>query len=115
MLDLLINSSFAQETAAGAQQPTPMMSFLPFVFIFFIFYFLMIKPQKKKLQEEQVMLKALTKGDEVYTKSGILGTIYGLTEKLVTLEVAQGVKMKVLRANIAGKSDVLFETKETKK
>ncbi|MBT6326656.1 MAG: preprotein translocase subunit YajC [Bdellovibrionales bacterium] len=115
MLDLLISSSYAQEAAAGAQQPNPMMSFLPFVFIFFIFYFLMIKPQKKKLQEEQVMLKALTKGDEVYTKSGILGTIYGLTEKLVTLEVAQGVKMKVLRANIAGKSDVLFETKETKK
>ena len=52
----------------------------------------------------------LTKGDEVYTKAGLLGTIVGMTEKIVTLEVASGVKLKVVRSQVAGKSNGLFET-----
>ena len=59
------------------------------------------------------MLAALTKGDEVYTKSGILGKIYGLTEKVVTLEVSDNTKLKVVRSQIAGKSDTIL--KEQKK
>jgi len=122
MFDLLFSSAIAQEAAAtgaaaaeGAQAQNPMMSFMPFVFIFIIFYFLMIKPQKKKLQEETALLSALTKGDEIFTKSGILGTIQGLTDKVVTLEVADGVKFKILRSQIGGLAAKIFEKKENPK
>ena len=110
MLDLILSSAQAQDAAANpAMNQNPMMQFLPFILVFGIFYFLMIKPQKKKLEQEQAMLKGLTKGDEIYTKAGLLGTIVGLTEKIVTLEVASGVKLKVIRSQIAGKSNGLFE------
>ena len=113
MLDLLLSSAQAQEAAANpAMQQNPLMQFMPFILVFGIFYFLMIKPQKKKLEQEQAMLKALTKGDEIYTKAGLLGTIVGITEKIVTLEVSNGVKLKVVRSQVAGKSTGLFEEKK---
>lgn len=114
MLNLLFSNTYAQDaTVAAAQQPA-WMGMAPFVIIFLIFYFLMIRPQKKKMEEEQDMLKALTKGDEIYTKSGIIGTIVGLTDKIVTLEVSDGMKFKILRTSIAGPSSTLFEKKEEK-
>jgi preprotein translocase subunit YajC len=110
MLNFLFASAQAQDAAAAAPAANPMMQFLPLIAVFFIFYFLMIRPQKKRIQEEEAMLKALTKGDEIYTKSGIIGTVVGLTDKIATLEVSEGVKMKVLRAHIAGKMARLLET-----
>ncbi len=112
MFNLFFSDAMAQTATASAQQPNPLMSFAPLLVIFAIFYFLMIKPQKKKMLEEKAMLSALNKGDAVYTRSGILGTITGLTEKIVTLEVAEGVKFKIIRSEIAGPSQKLFETKE---
>ena len=114
MLDFFISPAFA-EGAAAAQKPNGLMSLLPFVLIFAVFYFLMIRPQKKKMEEERNLLAKLNKGDEVYTKSGVLGVIQGLTEKVITLEVSDGVKVKVLRGHIAGFSAPLFETKEKSK
>ena len=107
MLDLFISSAYAQEAAAA--QPNALSQFIPFILVFGIFYFMMIRPQKKKLQEEQAMLSALTKGDDIYTKSGILGKIHGLTDRVATLEVGEGTKIKVLRSQIAGKSDTILK------
>ncbi len=112
MLSLLIASANAQSSAGAAQQ-NPIMSFAPFIIIFLIFYFMMIKPQKKKLEQEQAMLKALAKGDEIFTKSGILGTVTGITEKIITLEVEGGARLKILRSHIGGLASKIFE-KETK-
>jgi len=109
MLDFIFPSAFAQ---TAASQPNPLMSLVPFVFIFLIFYFLMIRPQKKRMQQEQEMLKALSKGDEIFTKSGLLGTIYGMTDRVVTLEVADGIRLKVLRSEIAGQSKKIFEAEQ---
>ncbi len=100
MFDVLLPQAFAQ--AAPAQQPNPLMSFLPLIIIFVIFYFLMIRPQKKKIQEEEKMLQALSKGDEVFTKSGVFGTIQGINDHIVTLEIAEGVKVKFLKGQIGG-------------
>ena len=111
-MDFLFTSVHAQ--AQNTAQQNPVMSFLPFIIIFVIFYFLMIRPQKKKLEEEQSMLKALKNGDEIYTKSGLIGTIAGQTEKVITLEVAQGVKMKILKSQIGGLASKIFEKKESK-
>ena len=114
MMELLFSSVQAQEAVAAAQ-PGGLQSFLPMILIFGIFYFLMIRPQSKKLKSEQVMLGELGKGEEIYTKSGILGKITGLTEKIITLEISEGTKIKVLRSQIGGKSSSIFEKKKDTK
>ena len=70
---------------------------LPFAAMFAVVYFLMIRPQQKKMKEQQDMLGQLKHGDEVVTTSGILGTITGITEKVVTLEIADDVRIKILK------------------
>jgi preprotein translocase subunit YajC len=109
---LFSNNAFAQAAQSGVQQQNPFMSFVPLVMVFGIFYFLMIRPQKKKLEEEQAMLKTINKGDEIYTKSGMIGTIAGLTDKVVTLEISEGVKIKLLRGQIGGLADKIFAEKK---
>ena len=110
MMELLFTSVQAQEATAAAS-PGGLQSFLPMILIFGIFYFLMIRPQSKKLKTEQAMLSELGKGEEIYTKSGLLGKITGLTEKVITLEISEGTKVKVLRSQIGGKSSSIFEKK----
>ena len=114
--DFLISPAFADGAAApAAGQQNPLMAMLPFVLIFFIFYFLMIRPQKKKMQQEQQMLKALNKGDEVVTKAGMLGVITGMTDRVITLEVSEGIRVKILREHVGGLAKQLFEEKEVSK
>src|SRR3954462_8697585 len=105
MFDFIISSAHAQ--AAGAPAQSPFVSFIPFVLIFVVMYFLMIRPQKKRMQEEQTFIDKLTHGDEVYTKSGILGKVTGITEKVVTLELDGGTRMKVLKSHIGGSATAL--------
>ena len=105
-MDFFMSSAYAQ--ASGAQA-NPIVQFAPFIIIFFIFYFLMIRPQKKKMEEEQKLLSNLQKGDEIYTKSGVLGKIIGITDKVVTLDVDEGSKLKVLRSQVGGLSAKIFE------
>ena len=106
MFDFLISSAHAQGAAAPAQ--SPFVSFIPFVLIFIVMYFLMIRPQKKRMQEEQSFINKLAHGDEVYTKSGILGKVTGIAEKVVTIEIEGGSRMKVLKSHIGGSSAALF-------
>lgn len=106
MFDFIMSSAHAQTAAAPAQ--SPFIQFLPFVLIFLVMYFLMIRPQKKRMQEEQNFLNKLSHGDEVYTKSGILGKVTGIAEKVVTIEIEGGTKMKVLKSHIGGSSAALF-------
>ena len=114
MLDLFFTPAFA-EGAAEAAKPNPLASLMPFVLIFAVFYFLMIRPQKKKLEEEKSLLAGLGKGDEIFTKSGLIGTIAGMTDKVITLEVSEGMKLKVLRSQIGGLAKKIFEKTEVKK
>lgn len=109
MFSLLMASAHAQTTAAAApQQPNAFMSLMPLFLVFIIFYFLMIRPQKKRADQEREYLANLQKGTEVYTKSGIIGTITAMTDKVVTLEVESGTKLKVLRSQIGGGLSDLF-------
>jgi len=77
---------------------------VPMLLIFSVFYFLIIRPQSKRQKEHQSFLNALKRGDEVVTNSGILGRIEGLTDQFVTLEVADGVRIKMLRNQVAASS-----------
>lgn len=88
-------------TAAAPQQPSLFGMAMPFVIMLGIMYFLMIRPQQKKMKEHQAMMGALKAGDEVVTNSGILGTVAGMSEKVVTLEVAKNVQLKVLKSQVS--------------
>jgi preprotein translocase subunit YajC len=72
------------------------------VIMFAIFYFLLIRPQQKKVKEHQAYITGLKKGDKVVTNGGIYGEITGLTDTVVTLEIADNVRIKIARAHIAG-------------
>ncbi|MEK6554697.1 MAG: preprotein translocase subunit YajC [Bdellovibrionota bacterium] len=93
------------QTAGAAGGPGMLETAMPFVFMFVIFYFLMIRPQTKKLQKHQQFLGGLKKGDEVLTTSGIFGKIEGISEKFVTLEVTDGVRLRFAKNFIAGKAN----------
>src|SRR5689334_834465 len=69
-----------------------------------IWYFLLIRPQQKQAKQQQSLLAALKKGDEVVTQSGLLGRIDAITDKVVTLEIAKGVRVRVLLSSIQGKA-----------
>lgn len=84
------------------------MSFLPIILIFGIFYFLLIRPQQKKVREHQAMLAAIRRGDKVVTNGGIIGTVTKLTsDKELQIEIADGVRVRILRSMIA---EVLAKT-----
>ena len=74
---------------------------LMFAVIAFLYYFLLHLPQKRKRQEREQMLGSLKKGDEVITAGGIYGKITGVTDTVVTLEIAPKVKIKVAKAQVS--------------
>lgn len=76
-------------------------SFVPLILIFVVFYFLLIRPQQKQAKQQQQFLSDLKTGNKVITKGGLHGTITGLTDTVVTLEIAQDVRVKVSRSAIA--------------
>lgn len=95
-------SSSGQAAAAGQPgQPGLMGMLFPFLMMFGVIYFLMIRPQQKKFKEQQAMLTQLKHGDEVVTSAGLLGTIRGITDKVVTLELDEDVRVKVLKSTVA--------------
>ena len=89
--------------AEGAQSGPfgSLMSFLPFVAIIAIFYFLIIRPQNKKQKETQKMLAALKKGDRVVTIGGVHGTIQNVREQTVVVKVDDNTKIEFSRSSIS--------------
>jgi preprotein translocase subunit YajC len=90
------------QAASPGAGPSPLVQFAPMIFIFAIFYFLVLAPMRKKQKATQDMLSKLKKGDEVITGGGIFGRIAALDEQrgFVVLQVADNVKVKVLRSAI---------------
>jgi preprotein translocase subunit YajC len=82
----------------GASQLMPTL--VMFAAMFAIFYFLMIRPQQKQRQERERMLSAIKRGDKVVTTSGMFGTVTNLTDKTITLRVADQVKLEFERGAI---------------
>jgi len=77
-------------------------SFLPLILMFVVFYFLLIWPQQKKTKAHRQLLSNLKKGDEVVTSGGVYGTITGITDTVITLEIAEKVRIKISRNSVAG-------------
>ena len=100
---MLISTAYAMGAPGGqAGQAGGIAGFLPIIILFAIFYFLLIRPQQKKAKEHKEMIANLKKGNRVVTSGGIFGTIISLDDTTVGLEIAEKVKIKVARANVAG-------------
>jgi preprotein translocase subunit YajC len=100
------------EQASG---PGALMSFLPLIAIFAIFYFLIIRPQSKKQKETQKMLSALKKGDKIVTIGGIHGVIQTIRESTVIVRVDENTKLEFSRSAVSNVESSGKEEKEDKK
>ena len=98
-MDFLISPAYAQ--AAGAPAGAAFPQILILVVFVAIFYFMLIRPQQKRQKDLQAMLAKLASGDEVVTSGGILGRITEVGDSFVTLEVADGVRIRVQRGQIS--------------
>ena len=96
----MVDIAYAQ-AAPGAGGPGPIVTILPFILIFVIMYFMVIRPQQKKAKQHQDLLSKLKRNDEVMTSGGIYGKVIDLKETVVTLEVAPNVRIRVHRPQIS--------------
>ncbi len=97
-MNSLIPAAWAQ--AGGASQTSQFAPVLMMVVFVAIFYFLLIRPQQKKAKDHQAMITKLSAGDEVVTSGGILGRITDVGDAFVTLEVADGMRLKVQKVQV---------------
>lgn len=91
--------------AGGAGQPSWLIQIAPLVFIFVIFYFLMIRPARRRQRDVQRMIDALKAGDRVITSGGLLGTVAAVDRNVVQLRIADKVKVDVTKSSIVGLQD----------
>ncbi|MHB1207862.1 MAG: preprotein translocase subunit YajC [Rhodospirillaceae bacterium] len=105
---MLISPAYAQ-AAADASPANGLTSFIPLVLIFVVFYFLLIRPQQKKMKEHKAVLEAVRRGDRIVTNGGIIGLVTKVIaeERQLEVEIADGVRIRVMRDMI---STVLSKT-----
>jgi preprotein translocase subunit YajC len=99
-MSLLIADAHAQAAGGAAPAGGGLSQILVLVVFVVVFYFLLIRPQQKRAKEHQALLSKLTAGDEVLTAGGILGRIAEVSDTFITLEVADGVRIKVQKAQV---------------
>ncbi len=96
-MDFFIASAYAQDAAPQSG----LLSFLPLIVIFIVFYFLLIRPQTKRAKEHRQLVEKLATGDEVVTNGGLLGRITHVSDSFVTVELADNVKVKLQKHAVA--------------
>ena len=108
---ILATPAFAQGAPGGAG--AGLASFVPIILIFAIMYFLLIRPQQKKMKEHQAMVEAVRRGDQVVTQGGLIGKVSKVKEgdNEIEVEIAEGVKVRVVKSTIA---QVLNKTEPAK-
>ena len=96
-----ISPAYAQ-AAGGAGGASGLEAMFPLILIFVVFYFLLIRPQQKKMKEQKAMLAAIRRGDKVVTGGGIIGTVNKvIDDEEISVEIADGVKVRVMRALVS--------------
>lgn len=98
---MIVTPAYAQ-AAGGASGAASIASFLPLILIFVIMYFLMIRPQQKRMKEHRALVEGLKKGDEVVTQGGLVGKVTAVRDNELEVEIAPGVKVRVIRSTITG-------------
>lgn len=102
-MSFFISDALAEGAGAAAGQPADggLLGLLPLLLIFVLFYFMLIRPQAKRAKEHKNMVEALGKGDEVVTNGGVLGRITDVGESFLTLNIAEGVDIKVQKQSVS--------------
>lgn len=95
-----LTSGVAHAQPASGGLTATLVNFLPIILIVLIFWFLIIQPQRKRMREHQQMVANLAKGDHVVTGGGFLGKVTAVTPDEVTVEIADGVKVRVVKSTI---------------
>lgn len=103
---MFISPAYAQSAGGGAADVLPQLMLMAAVFV--VFYFLLIRPQQKKVKEHKAMIEALKRGDRVVTTGGLIGTIQRIvSDREALLEIGDGVRVRIMRAMI---SEILAKT-----
>jgi preprotein translocase subunit YajC len=98
---MFVSPAYAQ-AAGGGGDTFSLVSILPLILIFVVFYFLLIRPQQKKMKDHKSMIEGVRRGDRVVTNGGIIGTVTKVTnDRELTLEIAEGVRVRAVRGMIA--------------
>lgn len=100
-MDCLVYAMGAGGAGAEGGQGAGFGAFIPIILMFVIFYFLLIRPQQKKAKQHKEMLGAVKKGDKIITSGGIHGEVTGISDDVVTIEIAPKVRVKVSRGFIS--------------
>ncbi|HEY0745630.1 MAG TPA: preprotein translocase subunit YajC [Steroidobacteraceae bacterium] len=100
-MEFLINSANAQAAGAAAGGPSMLNTLLLPALLLVVFYFLLIRPQSKRAKEQREMLSKVAVGDEIATTGGILGKVTDAGEQFLTVEIADGVKIKLQKFQVA--------------
>ena len=95
--------AFAQAATAQAPkaQGNPLISLMPIFLIFIVFYFLLIRPQKKNQKQHAQMIEDLKKNDEIITSGGLYGTIVNIQEDVITLRVDDSTRLKIQKSSVS--------------
>ncbi len=99
-MSFFISDAMAEAAPAVAQAQDPIAALLPFVILFVVFYFLLIRPQSKRAKEHKAMVEAVGKGDEVITQGGLYGKVTEVSEEYLQVQLADNVEVKVQRGAI---------------
>lgn len=99
-MSFFISDAWA-EAAPAAAQDAGLLGFVPIIIIFVIFYFLLMRPQMKRAKEHRKLVDSLAKNDEVVTSGGILGKVTDVDASFVTVEIAEGVRIKVQKTAVS--------------
>ena len=98
----MIDIAYALGGGGGGEGAAGFGGFIPIILMFVIFYFLLIRPQQKRQKDTRNMISNLKKGDRIITSGGLHGRITGIDDTTLTLEIADKVRVKVARSNVAG-------------
>ena len=99
-MSFFISDAMAEAAPAAGQAQDPIAALLPFIILFVVFYFLLIRPQSKRAKAHKAMVEAVGKGDEVITQGGLYGKITEVSEEYLQVQLADNVEVKVQRAAI---------------
>lgn len=114
-IDLLFLAQAASPAPEGAgPQPSFLMSIMPLIFVFVIFYFLLIRPQQRRQKAHEKLVSSIKTGDKVVTSSGIHGIVANVKDKTILVKVADNVKIEFDRSSVASvekSADVAEEVK----
>ena len=97
---MFISPAYATAAGDAAGGGFDIVSLFPLVMIIIIFYFLLIRPQQKQMKEHRSMVEAVRRGDTIVTQGGIIGKVTKSQDNVLTVEIADGVRVKVVKSTI---------------